>query len=90
MQYFYGEKVIFQQFDIMEIDGRIIFTEKNDVELCVDNIGFKNSANFKGTHTYNFDSGYEVMDFCKKKFYIERPLQLVMKKFKIGGYRFHG
>ena len=87
---FYGEKVIFQQFNIREIDGRIIYREKSDVELCTDNIGFNNSSQFMGTHTYNFDSGYEVMDFCKKKFYIERPLQLVMKKFKIGGYNFHG
>lgn len=87
---FYGEKIIFQQFNIKEADGYILYSEKSDIELCIDNVGFNNSLRFKGTHTYNYDSGYEVLDFCKKKLYIERPLQLVMKKCKIGGYQFHG
>ena len=87
---FYGEKIIFKRFSLNYTADGPQYEEENVSEKTVCDIEPAAKKKFKGTHTYNIDSGYEIMDCYKKKFYIERPFQLLMKKFHLGGYGFHG
>lgn len=87
---FYGERIVFYEFTIDYVNGDLRYTEKEDMAIGIDDLEFENKSRFIGTHTYNYDNEYEVVDFCKKRFYPERPILLILKKMGIGGYQFHG
>ena len=46
-------------------------------------------AGFSGCHTYNACGDFEIIDTTYARFSPLRPLRLLLKKFKIGGYHFY-
>lgn len=83
---FYGEKIVFKEF---EFDPDTFQYSEHDVaDLTSQEIAITNRKAIHGTHTYNASSKYEVVDAYFERLYITRPIMLLLKKLKIGGYRY--
>lgn len=87
---FYGEKIVFQKFSVLQYNGYLQYEESESYSIRTSNYSKELGNKFVGTHTYNYDNCYEVVDCFRYKFYLERPLEMAMKVLKIGGYKFRG
>lgn len=78
----YGEKIVFKEFTF---DPNTFFYEEKDFsELLIHSI-VDNSMAF-GLHTYNRCNTYEVIDYCEKKFFLLKPISILLKKLRLFGY----
>ncbi len=83
---FYGEKIEFLSFDLENEN----YTEEKLFEMTVKDIQLSNTQKkYYGIHTYNASNRYEVVDLLRCKTFPERPLCTVLKKLKLGGYRYY-
>lgn len=82
---FYGEKIIFKTINIDYKKGEIKYNESDFFEVSAQDLKFE--TEYEGIHTYNSDGYFDVIDLQKKRFYLFRPIQAVLKKLKLMGYR---
>lgn len=84
----YGEALIFKNFQYNPENGK--YHEEDVMEMRPADIMPEYIAkNFNGLHTYNQVGKYEIIDVHRKNFFIERPLVSLLKKLRIGGYRYY-
>ena len=84
----YGEALIFKNFQYNPENGE--YHEEDVMEMRPADIMPEYIAkNFNGLHTYNQVGKYEIIDVHRKNFFIERPLVSLLKKLRIGGYRYY-
>lgn len=84
----YGEALIFKNFQYNPENGE--YHEEDVMEMRpVDIMPEYIAKNLNGLHTYNQVGKYEIIDVHRKNFFIERPLVSLLKKLRIGGYRYY-
>ena len=84
----YGEALILKKFQYNPENGE--YREEDVMEMQPADIMPEYIAkNLNGLHTYNRVGKYEIVDTHRKFFFIERPLVLFLKRFRIGGYRYN-
>lgn len=84
----YGESLIVKEF--LYNGKNFSYTEKDAFKIqSKDIFPEKITNNLIGLHTYNSSDEYEIVDVLKKKFFIERPIVALLKKAKIGGYKYY-
>lgn len=85
----YGEKMFIYEFQFDPQSGH--YTEQLVKELTLGAFDLQLvKAGFSGCHTYNACGDFEIIDTTYACLSLFRPLRLLLKKFKIGGYYFHG
>lgn len=82
---FYGERIIAKAFRFAEDGDAYEEADWAEMDAGALNVGGKPV----GTHTYNCCGGYEIYDILRRKFRPLRPVQLALKKLRLGGYRFY-
>lgn len=84
----YGEALIFKKFWYNPQNEE--YYEEDFMKVRPEDIMPEYMAkNLNGLHTYNRNGKYEIIDVHRKVFFIERPFILLLKKCRIGGYKYY-
>lgn len=86
----YGEYLKFKAFRYDPNNDANAYQESDVFLLRAKDVFPKSmSSQFERMHTYNRCGNYEVVDILRQKFFIERPITLLLKKLGLGGYKFY-
>lgn len=84
----YGEALVFKKFEYNPQIGD--YYEEDTIKICPKDIMPERIAKkSNGMHTYNRNGKYEVIDIHRKAFFIERPFVSLLKKYRVGGFRYY-
>lgn len=85
----YGEKMFVYEFQFDPQSGRYTEREVKSLELAAFDPQLVKTG-FSGCHTYNACGDFEIIDTTYAHFSCLRPLRLLLKYFKLGGFQFYG